>query len=59
MKFNFNCSYKLIPNKNLNDYDRFIVREFSISIYLQDVNKSKLADSEQLVLRALHGSQYS
>lgn len=35
----------------------FIVREFSI--YLQDVNKSKLADSEQLVLRALHGSQYS
>lgn len=37
----------------------FIVREFSISIYLQDVNKSKLVNSEQLVLRALHGSQYS
>lgn len=37
----------------------FIIREFSISIYLQDVNKSKLANSEQLVLRALHGSQYS
>lgn len=33
MKFNFNF-FKLISNKNLNDYElEFIVREFSISFY--------------------------